>query len=88
MYDIASYLGSLPLKESTQGLGSRFSNAGFDFQSFILNSSDITFIFLLTLLNFAIFKFLATLFRNWKKGKSYFEEKVSLFQAGNFIGLF
>lgn len=88
MYDIASYLSFLPLKSSREGLGDRFSNAGFDFKSFILNSSDIIFLFLITLANFMLFKLLKYPLQYSKKGKNFVEKKISLFKAGNFIELF
>jgi len=58
IYDFGSKMGSLPLTESRRPIGKRFANAGFDYHSFFLNSSDIFFIYFMTLCNFILFKVL------------------------------
>lgn len=67
MYDFASKLTFLPLVETKNPMEERFTNAGFEFQSFILNSTDIFVLYLLTFLNFMLFKFLQKAFRGWER---------------------
>ena len=88
MYDFSSKMSFLPFKESAKPIGKRFNNAGFDFKSFLLNSTDIFFLYLITLSNFILFKLLQRFFTKWSKGKEYVEKKLKLFQAGNFVELF
>lgn len=58
MYDFASKLTFLPLVKTKNPMGKRFTNAGFEFQSFILNSADIILLYILTAMNFLVYKFL------------------------------
>ena len=88
MYDFSSRLNFLPFKESAQPMGKRFNNAGFEFKYFLLNSTDIFFLYFITLANFCLFKILQKLFANWSKGSQFVDKKIKLFKLGNFIELF
>jgi len=61
----------LPLEKTNIPMGNRFNNAGFEFKSLILNSADIVFLYLLTLVNFFVFKLLQKVFYKWTRGKRF-----------------
>jgi len=79
MYDFAKKLEFLPLADTLQPMGKRFTNAGFEYQSFLLNSVDIVFLYLVTLGNYFFFRLLHRLFSSWTKGKAFTAKKLQLF---------
>lgn len=46
------------------------------------------FLFLLTVLNFMLFKLIQTVFRGFGKRKEFIEKRLQMFNSGNFIELF
>lgn len=88
MYDIASKLDFLPLPFTRKKEAKRFDNAGLEFKSFLLNSSDIIFLFFLTFLNQMILSLFRLMLSFNTKSVKFLSSSIRKFKFGNYLELF
>jgi hypothetical protein len=87
LYDVGNYLTFIPFVESFEVKADRFLNAGFESQSFLINSADITLFYLITMISMGIYFLISIPFRRFKIPKKFFDKQIAGFKYGAFIQL-
>lgn len=87
-YDMAEYLQFIPFVVTSDVKAERFENAGFEFESLVLGSADILFLYLTTIVSLLIYFILLKMLYRFKKLRSYLSKKLSSFKYGVFIELY
>ena len=87
LYDVGDNLMFIPFDISYNIKSPRYLNAGFETQSFIINSSDITLFYLITIASYCVYYLIAVPFRLLGKPKvdKFFKGQLNNFKYTAFL---